>query len=103
MSNESTRAKITRYYRSLPAGKLFTTRECLGFGLRVNVDQALYRLVKEGFLRRIVRGMFVCSLTGKARYSVAEIAALKASSFGKQIVEHSADIDPDLELPLKKN
>ncbi len=99
---DSCRAKIVRYYRSLPPGTLFTTRDCLGVGLRYNVDQALARLVKEGLLVRIVRGMFVCALTRRPHYSDLEIATLKAKSFGKRILQHGANAAADMGLKIEK-
>ncbi len=100
---DNCRAEIVRYFLSLPPGTLFTTRDCLGTGLRHNVDKTLSRLVDEGMLIRVVRGMFVYAETARPSYSIDEIAALKASSFGKKILEHCADAAERIGLKAEKN
>ncbi len=100
---DNCRAQIVRYFRELPPGTLFTTRDCLGTGERPNVDKTLSRLVKEGTLIRIVRGMFVHAETARAYYGTDEIAALKASSFGKRILEHCADAAASIGLEVERN
>ncbi len=98
------RAFIVRSFRSLPPGTIFTTRDCLGFGFRRdNVDQTLARLVKEGVLIRLVRGVFVDAATARPTYSILEIATVKASSFGKKIRQHSADSAAEIGLPAEMN
>jgi len=83
---------------------LFTTRQCLNKGFtRANVDKVFSRLVKEGVLIRKVPGLFVDADTARSTYSVAEIATLKASSFGKKIHQHTADSAAEIGLAVEKN
>ncbi len=100
----SCRAAIMKHVRSLPPGTLFTTRDLLSKAyLRNTYDKTLARLVKSGELVRKVRGMFVDADTEKPEYSVAEIATLKARSFGKEIRLHTADAADEVGLPVEKN
>ncbi len=78
---------VKRYIHHLVDGKIFTTRDCLAFGKRAAVDQALYRLVKIGWIRRLARGVFVKELGYMKDFSIFEIAKAKAESFGRRIVE----------------
>jgi hypothetical protein len=73
---------IRRHIFSLPEGVPFTTRDCLIYGLRAAVDQTLYRLVKDGIIRRLARGLFVRDPNNKKRFSNFRIASLKANAFG---------------------
>jgi Family of unknown function (DUF6088) len=78
---------VKRYIHFVTDGKIFTTRDCLAFGKRAAVDQALYRLVKMGWIRRLARGVFVKELGYIKDFSIFEIAKVKAESFGRRIVE----------------
>lgn len=86
-----TTAKIRRYINSLDEWQLFTTRDVIGFGMRAAVDQALSRLVKSGFIRRVARGVFTRPGPGEHAYSVFAVARVKAESFGRVIVTHGQD------------
>jgi len=78
---------VKRYIQFVTDGKIFTTRDCLAFGKRSAVDQALYRLVKIGWIRRLARGVFVKELGYIKDFSIFEIAKAKAEAFGRRIVE----------------
>jgi hypothetical protein len=81
-----TAASIRRHIFSLPADKPFTTRDCLTYGIRSVVDQTLYRLVKNGTIRRLGRGIFVRD--ERKKFSAFQIAKLKAEAFGRKIMQH---------------
>lgn len=76
---------VRRYIRELPLGRIFTTREFLSFGSRAAIDQALYRLVKDGRIIRLARGMFVRQGTKTSSISANEVAQTKARAFGREI------------------
>jgi hypothetical protein len=78
---------IRRHILRLKPTKLFTTRELLKYGKRAAVDQTLYRMVKEGFLKRVARGVFVRKLTKLP--SIKQIARAKAEAFGRTIYKHA--------------
>lgn len=86
-----TSASIRRYIYGLPHGKLFTTRECLRFGRRSAVDQCLYRMVKNGFILRIARGVFLLNELPTVIPSLTQIARTKAEAFGKHIFIHGCE------------
>jgi len=77
---------IKRHILKLPKDQPFTTRDCLIYGMRTAIDQALSRLVKGGFIRRLARGIFVRD--EKKYFSVFEIATIKAQAFGHKIMRH---------------
>jgi len=89
-------ASIKRHILKLPIDEPFTTRDCLVYGVRSAVDQALYRFVKIGFIRRLARGVFVRD-ESKWYFSVFEIAKLRAEAFGRKIMRHDFVIPSDLD------
>ena len=78
---------IRRFIQCMPDGTIFTTRECLSFGKRAAVDEALYRLVKAERIRRLARGVFAKDSSGTREFSIVEIAKKKAESFGRRFAE----------------
>jgi Family of unknown function (DUF6088) len=90
-----TTAHIKRHIFSLPVSKPFTTRDCLVYGVRSAVDQALYRLVKNGTIRRLARGIFVRD--EKKYFSVFEVAKLRAEAFGRKIMRHDFVIPTEMD------
>ena len=57
-SSQSLAARLLRRIRGRAAGALFSPRDFLDLGGRAAVDQVLSRLVQEGSVRRIGRGMY---------------------------------------------
>ena len=57
-SSQSLDAKVLRRVRRRGAGSVATPSEFLDLGTRAAVDQALSRLVREGILRRVSRGVY---------------------------------------------
>ncbi len=55
----STARTIRKHVLQIPKGAPFTNRGLLKLGSRAQVNRTLSRLVKEGVIRRIFRGMFV--------------------------------------------
>jgi len=94
---------IRRFIFHLPEGEVFTTRDCLGFGFRAAVDRALSRLVRNGTLRRLARGVFARDPDGLRHYSDYEIAKIKAESFGRKMAAHPSRIAFDLGITSVEN
>jgi hypothetical protein len=66
-------------------GQMFSTREVLHLGKRATVDVVLWRLVEEGVLCRLARGVFIIA-SAPLEPSAQEVAAHKARVFGKNLV-----------------
>ena len=94
---------IRRYIFALEKGRLFTTRECLKFGKRATVDQALCRLVRANLIVRLARGVFMRDDWEVRRPTVFEVARVKSLAFGKNIAMHGADLARDLGLAASGN
>jgi hypothetical protein len=91
---------IRKMIYGLPEGGTFTTRDCLGYGARAAVDQALSRCVKNGLIRRLARGVFVKDPDQECTFTPIEIATLKAKSFGHTITKHASTIAFELGLKV---
>jgi hypothetical protein len=85
----STSALIRKLALLMPYGKLFSTRDCLNFGTRAAVDQALYRLVNDGVITRIARGLFARIAGNTPIPTAVEIAEAKASAFHRRLYAHA--------------
>jgi hypothetical protein len=70
--------------------EVFSTSEFLNYGLRNAVDQALFRLVKQGLIERVARGVFrrPCRIAPE----VIAVARCKASAFKKRISTDGFDL-----------
>lgn len=51
--------QVQAHIESIPLGEPFTTKAFLSYGARAAIDQALSRLVKQGKIKRITRGVFI--------------------------------------------
>jgi hypothetical protein len=91
---------IRKMIYSMPEGGTFTTRDCLDYGKRAAVDQALFRCVKGGLIRRLARGVFAKDPDGRIKFRPIEIATLKAKSFGHAIAKHGSTIAAELGLKV---
>ncbi|MEK6664703.1 MAG: DUF6088 family protein [Pseudomonadota bacterium] len=78
-----------------PLGEPFTPAAFLALGTRATVDQTLSRLVKEGFITRVSRGVFVrptqSRYVGKATPEPSKIAEAIAKTTGATIQVHGAE------------
>jgi len=93
---------VRAFINTLPVGKLFTTRDCLRFGRRAAIDQALARLVRSQYILRLARGVFMRDLPVASTPSSYDIAETKARAFGKQIASYGADLAAQLGLIDRK-
>lgn len=91
-------AFIRRFVLNFPTDKIFTTRDCLIFGLRRAVDSALFRLVEEGIIIRLARGVFVREGTDLKALGAWDVAEAKAKGFGKEIARHGENLAKELGL-----
>src|ERR1700691_4404370 len=93
-----TSSVIRRHIAGLGEGRAFSTRDLLSYGRRAAVDQALYRMVKNGDIIRLARGVF-CKWSLKAKLpSMQQVIETKARAFGRQLFVHGADAAQKLGL-----
>ena len=71
---------IRRHVQQLPKTQMFTSREMLVYGLRSAVDSALARMVSDGLIFRLARGVYIQDVTKLP--SAFEIAQVKVRGFG---------------------
>jgi hypothetical protein len=76
---------IRRFINKLAYGQIFVTRDCLNFGRRPTIDNILSRMVKNGEITRVARGVFIKANVDTKMPSIPEIAAAKARGFGRRI------------------
>ena len=91
----STTESIRAHLRGIPKGKPFTTSRFAALGPRGTVDRALARLVEQGEIERLARGVFV--RPRKSRYvgsvlpGVGEIVHAMAAASGETVQMHGAE------------
>ncbi len=81
---------INRHLHQLSSTEIFTTRHMLIYGTRSAIDSALSRMVANGQIFRLARGVFVKSLSGKP--TLAQIVEAKLKAFGGKIAVHGMNI-----------
>lgn len=74
-----------RFLNGLPKGYIFTSRDLLPFAPRTTIDSALSRLVKNGTLERLARGVFRFFDPTNRKVSERQLAAIKRRAFGRKI------------------
>ena len=88
---ESIRKRALRVRRGEP----FTNARFLKLGSRASVDKALSRLVQEGMIQRIVRGVFVRPVNnryiGNIMPDVTKVVKVMAKDHGETIQVHGAE------------
>jgi len=94
--------KIRRHLYGLETDQPFTTRELLNYGNRSAIDNCIFRLIEEGVIHRITRGVFVVrKSSGKPpHYTQREIAEIKANSFGRKLQTHPFKLAKELAVRL---
>jgi hypothetical protein len=104
----STTSFIRRLINKLEPGAMLTTRDCLNFGRRAAVDQALYRLVKTGVLKRLTYGLFLkleveeyVSRADSIIPPLIEIVKAKAKAFHRKIFVHGEHAQDHLGPPQR--
>ena len=98
----STAGVIREFTEKAELGEPFTTSELLKFGTRAAVDHSLSRLVTEGLLMRITRGVYVrpkvSEYVGLVTPTPYKIAEAVARSSGAQISMNGAEAARHFEL-----
>ncbi len=89
---------IRRYVNSLCERQIFSTRDVLHFGSRTSVDKCLEKLVTQGRIVRVTRGLFMRGDDTCPLPSAIEVAIAKAGAFGKEVSVHGDDLAAQLML-----
>ena len=91
----STTETVRTRIRRLPRGKPFTSSRFLKHGPRGTVDRALSRLVAEGEIERLARGVFVrprrSRFIGTVMPEMSEVVEVIARDHGETIQVHGAE------------
>ncbi len=91
----STAEAIRTELRGLPRGRPFTTSRFAALGSRSAVDRALSRIVREGAIERLARGVFVRprrnQYVGAVLPGIAETVAAIARDNGETVQVHGAE------------
>lgn len=89
--------EIRREIESLPEGEPFLVTRFLPLGTRSSIDQAISRLVKEGVIMRVSRGMYVrpkpSRLFGQALPPTENIVRAFTEAYGETIEIHGAEAE----------
>ena len=80
---------IRRHINNLPDDKPFSIRDFLIYGPRHTVDQVFHRLVAQGRIIRLARGVYIKE-ESRRMPSLTEIIAVKVASFNRKIVIHGS-------------
>ena len=90
---------IRRHINKFVGDKPFSIRDCLIYGSRNVVDQVFHRMLKEGRIVRVARGVYIKSSAPQP--GAMEIIAVKAAAFGRTIVTHGSKAGPKLNKVFK--
>src|SRR5579883_1698215 len=85
---------IRRHINKLAEDKPFSIRDFLIYGDRNTVDQVFHRLLVEGRIVRVARGVYVKETSPTP--SLADIIAVKAAAFGRSIAVHGSQAERKL-------
>ena len=87
--------EIQNKIKKIPKGEPFTTSRFLDLGSRSAVDKALSRLVKEGFVERVVRGVFfrprISRFVGKVSPEMSRVVEVIAKGRCETVQVHGAE------------
>jgi hypothetical protein len=83
--------RIETFIDGMPPGQLFLTQDCLSFGKRGAVDQALSWLVKTKVIVRAAYGVFYKPDPTVEKPSPMEIVKIKAAAFGRKVAIHARE------------
>ena len=88
---ESIKSKVLRMQKGEP----FVTNRFLNLGSRPAVDKAISRLVEEGVIERVARGVFIrpkkSRFVGKVMPDVSRVVEVIAKGHGETIQVHGAE------------
>lgn len=91
----STAAAVRARIQDMPRGRPFTSSSFIVLGPRGAVDRALSRIVREGEIERLARGVFVRPrknrFVGKVFPSVGDVVRAIAKDSGETVQVHGAE------------
>jgi len=91
----SVKESVQQQIEKVPLGEPFTNSRFLRLGSRAAVDKTLSRLVEEGAIQRIARGVFVrpkqSRFVGNVMPDVSRVVAVIAKDHGETIQVHGAE------------
>jgi hypothetical protein len=91
----TTTGTIRKHINEIAIGEPFTSSVFTGLGTRASVDQALSRLVKQGEITRVSRGVFVrpknSRYVGQVMPEASKVAQAIANARGETIQVHGAE------------
>src|SRR5271154_2432076 len=90
---------IRRHIFKFVADKPFSIRDCLIYGSRNLVDQVFHKMLKQGRIIRVARGVYIKSSAPKP--SALEIVEVKAAAFGRTIATHGSNAAAKLNKQCK--
>lgn len=79
-------SNVRRFLNTLEPGSIFCSRSLLHLGTVTAVNQALYRLAKQGEIVRLSKGIYYWGTDLSTIPSAAKVASIKAEAYGKQIL-----------------
>lgn len=82
--------QIRMYVFSLRTDQFFSTKDLIGIGKRSTIDNGIARLINQGLVVRVARGLFVREGFDLSTLTIDSIVAAKSKAFGREIVP-----DPD--------
>lgn len=86
---------IQQHILRINRGEPFTNKQFLKLGPRTSVDKALSRLVKEGSIERITRGVFMrpkeSPFIGKTMPDISKVVEVMAKDHGETVQVHGAE------------
>ncbi len=88
-----TSMRIRKHIHQLSDSDIFVSRDFLGYGTRNAVDLCLSRMVNNGIILRLARGVFVkvVDAFNQELPSVYKVAEAKCRAFGKMLFMHGKD------------
>ncbi|PWT96369.1 MAG: hypothetical protein C5B53_09855 [Candidatus Melainabacteria bacterium] len=79
---------IRRHINNLVGDKPFSIRDFLIYGDRNTIDQIFHRLIVEGRIVRVARGVYIKGTSPQP--SIAEIIEVKVKAFGRTVAAHGS-------------
>lgn len=91
-------ALIRRHIRDLSDSQMFASKHLLQYANRGVVDGVLFKMVQDGLIIRLARGVFVKPHQNISSITLQQIAEFKASIFSRQLVTYALNAAKELGL-----
>lgn len=92
---------IRRHINGIQPKQVFSIRDLLPYGSRQAVDQTMYRMVKNGSVFRVARGLYVRYFDVTKTPPKDLVAKIKAEGFAKETAQHGKKCASDQSLALE--